>query len=116
MPAFSSAADIGAAIASARKAAGLSQKKLGAMAGTSQAVVSGIESGKETAHVGIVLRLIAALGLVVDIREPDGTVEVATRAAKAAARRPDNVVFDEPLPDDSIDLDAIVGGKPRSTR
>lgn len=110
----STAADIGSAIAAARKTAGLTQKALAAMSGTSQAVVSGIESGKETAQIGIVLRLIAALGLVIDLREAGATA--ATSAAKPSAPRPANVVFDEPLPDDSIDLDAIVGGKPKATR
>ena len=72
------------------------------------------EAGKETARLSIVLRLIAALGLEIDLREAGATA--ATDTAKPSVHRTDNVVFDEPLPDDSIDLDAIVGGKPMRPR
>ena len=116
MPTANTAADIGSAIATARKAASLSQKALAALAGTTQAMVSEIESGKETARISIVLRVIAALGLVIDIRKPDEAAGRGTAPAKPSALRPANVVFDEPLPDHSIDLDAIVGGKSKVVR
>jgi HTH-type transcriptional regulator/antitoxin HipB len=110
------AADIGSAIAAARKRRGLTQSKLAALVRTSQGMVSEIETGKETARISIVLRLIEALGLEIDVREP-GAPSTAGTAANAPVRPPDNVVFDEPLPDDSIDLDAIVGGsKPARPR
>ena len=114
MPSTTTAIDIGSAIAAARKVRGLSQAKLAAMAITSQGTVSEIEAGKETARLSIVLRLIAALGLEIDLREAGATA--ATDTAKPSVHRTDNVVFDEPLPDDSIDLDAIVGGKPMRPR
>ena len=100
------AADIGSAIAGARKAAGLSQQKLAAIAKTTQAKVSEIESGKETARLSIVLRLIAAAGLTIDLRPAREPVAGTIQGRRA---EPDNVVLDEPLPDDTIDLDAIVG-------
>jgi transcriptional regulator with XRE-family HTH domain len=112
MPPVITSADIGSAIASARKYHKLSQAKLAAIAGTSQAVVSQIERGKETAQLSIVLALIAAVGLRIAISAPAGTYEPAPEPP-----RPGNVVFDEPLPDDSIDLDAIVGSsKPKAVK
>lgn len=104
-------ADIGSAIASARKARNLSQAKLAALAGTSQAVVSQIERGKETAQLSIVLAVITAVGLRIDISKRTATNE------PDEPTRPTNVVFDEPQPDETIDLDAIVSSiKPRATR
>ncbi len=108
------ASDIGSAIAASRKARGLTQARLAELAGVNQPKVSEIERGKDTAHISIALRMIAALGLVIDIQEP--TVTPASGPAKPPTNRPANVVFDEPLPDDSIDLDAIVGTKPKAVR
>ena len=114
MPIVRNADDIGSAIAAARKARGMSQAQLAELSGVKQPKVSEIERGKHTAHIGIALRMIAALGLLIDVREPGSTL--AADPAKPSALRLANVVFDEPLPDDSIDLDAIVGSKPKATR
>lgn len=114
MPTATTATDIGSAIAAARKAAGLSQQKLAVLAHTTQAKVSQIEGGKETARLSIVLKLIAAAGLVIDL-QPVGKPASGTSQTRTA--NPSNIVLDEPLPDDTIDLDAIVGGpKPKITR
>ncbi len=73
-----------------------------------QAKISEIERGKDTAHVGLVLRIMAALELVIEV------VDQQALAAKAVvAQVAPEVVFDEPLPDDSIDIDSIVGGRRR---
>lgn len=104
MATVTTAADIGSTIAAARKSRKLTQAKLAELAGTSQAVVSEIERGKETARLSIVLNLVAAVGLQIDIREPGSAHQTTPSSSKPA-----HVVFDEPLPDDSIDLDAIVG-------
>lgn len=110
------ATELGSAIEAARKANGLSQAELARRAGTTQSKVSHIENGKDTTHVGIVLRLIAALGLVVAIRAPGDAATAQPAAAKRSTPRPGNVVFDEPLPDDSIDIDAIATGKPAKSQ
>ena len=114
MTTVSTAADIGSAIAAARKARGMSQVELAQLAGVRQPKVSEIERGKDTAHISMALRMIAALGLVIDIKEPGSTP--ASGPAKPPTNRPANVVFDEPLPDESINLDDIVGAKPRVMR
>lgn len=104
MPIANTPADIGSAIAAARKARKLSQAKLAEMVRTSQAIISHVERGKTTAQLGIVLRIIAAVGLNVDLVEAGGK----TTTPRALPDHPNNVVFDEPLPDESIDLDALV--------
>ena len=109
MVAVRSAADIGSAIRSARKARGMTQADLGEIAGVHQPKVSEIERGKETAHLGIALRLLASLELTIEIGGKSATESTARPSATTAA----TVVFEEPLPDDTIDLDAIVGSKPK---
>jgi transcriptional regulator with XRE-family HTH domain len=102
------AADIGETIRAARVAQGLNQTELARRAGVKQPKVSEIERGKDTAHIGIALRMIAALGLTIDIAGAGTADRHQSQSGKAA-----KIVFDEPLPDDTIDLDVIVGGKAR---
>jgi transcriptional regulator with XRE-family HTH domain len=102
----STATDIGSAISAARKAKRLTQSQLATLADVHQPKISAIESGKDTAHVGIVLRIIKALGLTIDLID-------ATAPTKRPEQRAAETLLDEPLPDASIDLDAIVDRKAR---
>ncbi len=109
MTPITTAADVGAAIAAARKTQKLSQGELAARTGVRQGTISEVENGKATAHIGKVLQLIAALGLNIAITDRQGK---ATAAPSAAA----TVVIDEPIPDASIDIDAIVAPKKKLPR
>jgi y4mF family transcriptional regulator len=68
------AQDLGHHVREHRRAAGLSQTDLAVRAGVSRRWLSDLESGKATAEVGLVFRVIAALGLFLDARpeEPAG--------------------------------------------
>ena len=65
-----------------RRRAGLSQEAVAARAGLSRRWLSDLEAGKATAEIGLVLKLVAALDLIVEIN---------------------------PAPRSDIDLDAILG-------
>jgi HTH-type transcriptional regulator/antitoxin HipB len=83
-----SIADIAAAVRGRRMDLGLSQGDLAERAGVSRKWVNEFElGGKQTAEIGHVLRVIGALGLVLDV----GTGDAAP-------------------PPDGIDLDAILDG------
>lgn len=105
------AANIAAVIKAARKTRRMSQAKLAERAGLQQPQISQIEAGKDTAHIGIVLRVIASLDLTIDIS--DGFTEASVAPSPAPQS---TVIFDEPLPDDSIDLDAIVSTRRGQTK
>lgn len=64
-------ADLGAAIRERRRQLGLTQDELAASIGVSRRVIGQMENGKETVHVGIVLRAARAVGLEVGV-EPRG--------------------------------------------
>jgi y4mF family transcriptional regulator len=59
--------DVGATIRGFRRQRGWSQAELAGAAGVTRAWVIAIERGKASAEVGLVLRTIAALGLVADL-------------------------------------------------
>lgn len=108
MPTVLTPSDIGSAIKAAREVRGLTQAQLGGIAKVHQPKISEIERGKDTAHVGLVLRILVALDLVIEV------VDRRALAAKAVvATVAPQVIFDEPLPDDSIDIDSIVGSRRR---
>jgi transcriptional regulator with XRE-family HTH domain len=65
------AADLGAAIRRRRRLLMITQEELAASIGVSRRVIGQLENGKETVHVGIVLRAARAVGLNVGI-EPRG--------------------------------------------
>lgn len=88
---------------------GWTQAQLAERAGVHQPKISEIERGKETAHVGLVLRIVAALGLEITI----GTV--SDKSAMASAPVAESLI-DEPRPDATIDLDAIVGPNKRRSK
>ncbi|MEV6347046.1 helix-turn-helix domain-containing protein [Actinoplanes sp. NPDC051851] len=73
---ISHARDFGTYVRERRRAAGLSQEALAARAGVSRRWLSAFEGGKPTAEIDLVLKVTAALGLLVDVgpeppREPD---------------------------------------------
>ena len=92
------AGDIGRLIRDARMRAGMSQKALASRFGTTQSWISEVENGKETAEIGMVLRVLAFLKLDLDM-------------SAASDRRPGRQPEGQ---DDSFpDIDDIVGGGPR---
>jgi HTH-type transcriptional regulator/antitoxin HipB len=67
--------DLGRYVRDRRRAASLTQTGLAARAGVSRRWLSDLESGKPTAEIGLVLRVIAALGMYTDLL-PEPTPEV----------------------------------------
>lgn len=65
-----SASDIGQFIRAVRKAQGLRQDDLAAMAGTSHVVLGNVERGKETVQIGRVFELLRQLGIRVQLDLP----------------------------------------------
>jgi y4mF family transcriptional regulator len=86
-----SAAEIGKIIATARRHHELTQSELAKAIGASQAWVSEVEQGKETAQIGKVLRVLSHLG----VRLQTGVVPWLAR--KSAAPRPESVSLSDIL-------------------
>jgi HTH-type transcriptional regulator / antitoxin HipB len=61
------ARDLGRYVRDRRRAAGLSQENLASKALVSRRWLSELESGKPTAEVGLIFRVVTALGLYVDL-------------------------------------------------
>jgi len=61
-------ADLGAAIRERRRQLKITQDDLAASIGVSRRVIGQMENGKETVHVGIVLRAARAVGLDVGVQ------------------------------------------------
>jgi y4mF family transcriptional regulator len=68
MEATSEPTVLGAAIRARRRALGITQDELAASIGVSRRVIGQLENGKETVHVGIVLRAARAVGLDVGVQ------------------------------------------------
>ncbi len=66
-----SPAELGTAIRERRRSLGITQAELATTIDVNRKVVGQLENGKETVHVGIVLRAARAVGLVVGV-EPRG--------------------------------------------
>lgn len=64
------ASDIGQYIRAIRKAQGLRQEDLAAMAGTSHVVLGNVERGKDTVQIGRVFALLRQLGIQVQLDLP----------------------------------------------
>jgi HTH-type transcriptional regulator / antitoxin HipB len=60
--------DLGLYLRSQRRQAGWSQAKLCEQSGVSRRWLSDLESGKATAEVGLVFKVVAALNLMVDLQ------------------------------------------------
>lgn len=86
---IASARDLGLLVRQSREDRGQTQAQLAAEAGVSRRWLSGLEAGKATAEVGLVLRTLHALGLGL--------------TTYAAAARPGDIdldtLFDDPGPD-----------------
>jgi HTH-type transcriptional regulator / antitoxin HipB len=78
-------ADFGAAVRGARMAAGLSQQALAERAGVGRQWLVAVEAGKPRAGLSHLLRLVAALGLALELT-PDHTVTGASRLDILIAR------------------------------
>ena len=61
------AADLGRYVRDRRRAAGMSQQALATSALVSRRWLSDLESGKPTAEVGLIFKVVAALGLYMDL-------------------------------------------------
>lgn len=86
--------DLGSLLRHSRRDRGLSQEELAHRIGASRHWVIGVERGKPTAEIGLVLKAMSALGLVCDIRKsgPAGILDSAGRGASVhteAGRAPD---------------------------
>ncbi|WP_313494098.1 helix-turn-helix domain-containing protein [Stenotrophomonas sp.] len=64
------ASDIGQYVRAVRKAQGLRQDDLAAMAGTSHVVLGNVERGKDTVQIGRVFELLRQLGIRVQLDLP----------------------------------------------
>ncbi|APP83001.1 helix-turn-helix domain-containing protein [Xanthomonas hortorum pv. vitians] len=64
------ASDIGAYVRAVRKAQGLRQDDLAALAGTSHVVLGNVERGKDTVQLGRVFELLRQLGIQVQLDLP----------------------------------------------
>jgi HTH-type transcriptional regulator / antitoxin HipB len=65
--------DLGATIRARRRALGLDQAALAVRAGVSRLWVNQIEAGKPGAHVGLVLRTLAVLGIQLEATDTPST-------------------------------------------
>ena len=87
------AEDIGLVVREHRRKLGLSQQRLAELAGVGRQWVVAVESGKASAELGLVLRLLKALGLnvFVDPREaaaePESAIDLDRIIARARAPR-----------------------------
>jgi transcriptional regulator with XRE-family HTH domain len=77
---------IGSQIADARRAAGLRQEDLAALAGITQHYLSGIERDRVNATISVLYRLAGALGVVLEIR-PCASMTAAICASTSASAR-----------------------------
>jgi y4mF family transcriptional regulator len=69
--------DLGRYVRERRRTAGLSQAVLAATADVSRRWLSDLETGKSTVEVGLVFKVIAALGLYLDCRpEPQPEIDL----------------------------------------
>ncbi|MCC5074043.1 helix-turn-helix domain-containing protein [Xanthomonas campestris] len=64
------ASDIGAYVRAVRKAQGLRQDDLAALAGTSHVVLGNVERGKDTVQMGRVFEVLRQLGIQVHLDLP----------------------------------------------
>ncbi|WP_256516905.1 helix-turn-helix domain-containing protein [Paractinoplanes aksuensis] len=74
---LSNSGDLGLYVLERRRAEGMTQAHLAARAGVSRRWLSDLEAGKPTAEVGLVFKVLSALGLLVDVRpEPEPEIDL----------------------------------------
>ncbi|GID30221.1 helix-turn-helix domain-containing protein [Paractinoplanes brasiliensis] len=74
---LSNADDLGVYLRERRHAASMTQAQLAARARVSRRWLTDLEAGKATAEVGLVFRVVAALGLFIDVRpEPESDFDL----------------------------------------
>lgn len=74
-----SARDLGLYVRQRRQDLGRSQADLASMAGVSRRWLTAMEAGKSTAEIGLILRTLAALGVIIDVQvieRPPGQVDL----------------------------------------
>jgi len=76
------ASDIGAYVRAVRKAQGLRQDDLAALAGTSHVVLGNVERGKDTVQLGRVFEVLRQLGIQVHLDLPVDLPSPAAGPAK----------------------------------
>ena len=76
---FHSVQDLGLAIRAVRKGARLRQDDLAALAGVSKQFATDVERGKPTAQIGLVLHLLAQVGIVLQADLPEAAAEELER-------------------------------------
>lgn len=77
--------DLAQTVRDRRRHLGLSQGSLAQRVGVSRQWIVAIEQGKPTAEVGLVLKTLSALGLRIDVRDPDQDATPYAEALRAAA-------------------------------
>jgi HTH-type transcriptional regulator/antitoxin HipB len=77
--------DLAQAVRDRRRHLGLSQRSLAERVGASRQWIVALEQAKPTAEVGLVLKTLSALGLRIDIRDPDYDATPYADALRAAA-------------------------------
>jgi y4mF family transcriptional regulator len=74
---LSSTQDLGRYVRDRRRVSGLSQEDLAGRASVSRRWLTDLEAGKATAEVGLVFKVIGALGLFLDCRpEPEPEIDL----------------------------------------
>ncbi|MCM4079475.1 helix-turn-helix domain-containing protein [Paractinoplanes hotanensis] len=74
---LSNSTDLGLYLRERRRAAGMTQVQLADRAGVSRRWLSDLEAGKPTAEVGLVFKVVSALGLLIDVRvEPEPEIDL----------------------------------------
>ena len=89
--------DLAQAVRDRRRHLGLSQGSLAERVGASRQWIVALEQAKPTAEVGLVLKTLSALGLRIDVRDPDyDTTPYADALREAASREADRTRGDIP--------------------
>jgi HTH-type transcriptional regulator/antitoxin HipB len=85
-----SSADLGLAIRAVRRTSHVRIDDLAATAGVSKQFTSDVEGGKPTAQFGLVLKLLAELGVPLEVDIPEGAAPTlaALRSAAPPSKQP----------------------------
>ena len=94
---MSSVMDVPAQLVRARRRAGLSQRRLAALAGTSQATVSAYETGRKLPSVPVLERLLRASGAELRVADAPG-MATAAELAERGRRLAEVIALAEALP------------------